>query len=217
MVYPKHNRFVVRGSFGSTKEIWSNTLHFNSVVAGGPDNVPSEWDEGDIETALRSFYSSSFISQSAKVTGWRGYQIGADGRVIGNELRAVDYDTPFGGGGAVKYPPQVALVLTLVGADRGPGKFGRIFIPSPTHSIVEATQEIASGGVDDTLNTFKSYVEALLNAMYDPSDIGENLVNVSKVGLGTGQPVVEYRCGLALDTLRTRRNKLLENYAVLSA
>lgn len=217
MPYPVHNKFVVRGVFASTKEIWSNSLHFESTFGGGSDNTPSDWDGSAVTAAVNAFYGGTACSGSAKVTGWRGYQIGADGKTVSGSKRIEEYASPVPGASSTRYPPQVSLVVTLVGADDGPGHFGRIFLPSPGKALVDSTQEIASGSADEVLADFKTYVEALKDAMYDASFVGESLLNVSKVGSGAKQDVVSYKCGLALDTIRTRRNKLLENYQTLAA
>lgn len=217
MTFLKHNRFVVRGEFGNEVEIWSNSLHFKTEFPAQSDVLPQDWDEGDVTAAVDAFYGSALFGDSCKVTGWRGYQIGADGRLIGNNIKIVEYATPVPGSGTTRYPPQVALCISLWAANRGPAQHGRVFLPSPARQLVGSTQTVTSGDTTEYLAAFKTYIEALKDAMYPITAEGECLENVSKVGAGTNQEVVEYRAGQALDTIRTRRNKLLENYTILSA
>lgn len=217
MPFPKHNRFVVRGEFGSSVEIWSNSLHFTSEFEGAPDNQPQDWDEGDVTDAVNAFYSSALFADSCYVTGWRGYQIGADGRLIGDNIKIVEYDTRVPGSGTTRYPPQVALVMSLWASSRGPAQHGRLFLPGPARQVRGATCDLSSGDTTEYLAAFKTYVEALKDAMFGLVDTGEALLNVSKVGTGHKQEVSEYRCGQALDTVRTRRNKVPEAYTVLAA
>lgn len=216
MTFPVHNRLVVRGQLGDTKEVFSNVLHFPSDVSVGPDVLPEDWDTGAMETAIRSLYEDSLISGAVHVTGWRGYQIGADGRVKDGHKVVVDFTTRGSGGGLHKYPPQVALVITLVADNDGPAHFGRVFLPIPNRATLSTTLEMAPGDADSSLLVFRTYLNGLLDAMYPETVIGEGPCNVSKVGTGTLQRVTSLKCGLALDTIRTRRNKLLENYQELS-
>jgi hypothetical protein len=218
MVWPIHNRLVVRGTLGTGKEIFSNSLHFTSVASLGTDTHPGDWDEGDVSDAVAAFYGSLNFGSSAKVTDWRGYTIGTNGRLQGNQMVRHDYATPVPGAGGFKYPPQIAQVLSLHAADRGPAQRGRIYLPMPTVTVTGTTFEMASVDAQALLADFKTYIEALKNAMYPTLTINENLVNVSQGGSGgTMQVVSEYRMGRVLDTVRSRRNKLLEEYEVLSA
>lgn len=216
-VWPRHNRFVVRGSLGTGKEIWSNTLHFPSVITAGPDNNPPDWDEADVSTAVAAFYGSLNFCDSMKVTDWRGYSIQTTGKLSPTDTPTRhDYTTPIpGGAGLVKYPPQIAQVLSLHANARGPAQRGRIYLPMPTVSIDGGTFEMATVDAQGMLTAFKTYVNALLNAMYGSTTIGEGLINVSGgPAVGTLQKVTEIRMGRVLDTVRTRRNKLLEEYQV---
>jgi hypothetical protein len=219
MTFPEHNRFVVRGQFGTTKEIWSNVLHFTSSQTFPTQDVhpQSDWDGSAITSAVNAFYGSSLFSANVRTTGWRGYTIGANGRFTDQNILVNDYDTPNSAGGTNRYPPQVALALTLTADNRGPARLGRVFLPSVSTGFDGPTCEISSGGADDLLAAFKTYVEALKDAMYPLAASGESLLNVSKIGTGTLQKVTSYRCGLVLDTIRTRRNKLVENYRELGA
>lgn len=217
MPFPLHNRFVVRGEFGNSVEIWSNSLHFETVAAGHADVMPADWDEGDVSAAVDAFYGSALFADSCYVTGWRGYQIGADGRMTGDNLKIVEYSTRVPGSGTTRYPPQVALAMSLWGASRGSAQHGRVFLPGPARQVRGATCDLSSGDTTEYLAAFKTYIEALKDAMYPSFAFGESLINVSKVGAGRRQTIVEYRCGQALDTIRTRRNKVPEAYTVLSA
>jgi len=219
MPYPKHNRFVVRGNFGTSGEEWSYGLKFTSDVTAGADVLPQDWDVSAITGAVNNFHDNSYFATSTLVTGWRGYQIGADGRLIGDNMHREDYTTFVGGGGTTKYPPQVALVMTLAAPSRGPAHLGRCYLPGVTLAVDASTFLLSNtSGVNVVLADFKTYVEALLDAMYDSFTVGEGLVNVSPSGAsGTIQEVSEYRCGRVLDTMRSRRRSLPESYEVLAA
>ena len=214
----KFNKFVVRGSFGSSPEIWSNTLHFMTEFTAHPDVLPGDWDEGAVTSAVTAFYGSSHFSTTCKVDGWRGYQCDDMGRLIGNNMKRVDYTASTQGAGTNRYPPQVALVMSLHANDRGLGQRGRVYLPGIVTTIDDNTYLVSVANCTTFLGDFRTYIEALKDAMFPSTVSGEALLNVGGKGSAqVGQAVTEYRMGRALDTLRTRRNKLLEEYEVLSA
>jgi hypothetical protein len=217
MVYPTHNRLVVRGKFSGSPEIWSYGLHFNSVIPAAADVLPGDWNATNVTNALNAFHSTSSFATTTQLWGWRGYQIGPDGRTIGNNLKVVEYASAIAGTGSLKYPPQVALAMTLQASARGPARLGRCFLPGPSLSIQTVDMKVLASDTTTLLNNFKTMIEALKNAMYPVTVVGESLVNVSRSGSGVMQDVTKYRCGRALDTIRTRRNKLVEDYQELSA
>lgn len=217
MPWPKHNRLVVRGTIGTTKEEWSYSLKFNSEIPTASDVLPQDWDQSAVTAALVAFHHTANFQAGFAVTGWRGYQIGSDGNLIGDNMVRVDDITGGGGTGSRLYPPQVCLVLSLWADNRGPAQHGRIYLPGPNAAIDQNTATATTTAVQLVLADFKTMVEALKDAMYDPLIVGESLVNVSPAGTGVLQKVTEYRCGVVLDTMRSRRNKLVENYQLLSA
>jgi hypothetical protein len=217
MVFPTHNRLNVRGIFDGTPEIWSYGMHFPSVVTAGPDVQPGDWNESAVTAALAAFHSSSILSSKTRLTGWRGYQIGPDGRTIGNNLKVVELDPGTVGAGTHRYPPQVTTVVSFVAGNRGPAKFGRCYLPGPAGSINITDSRMTAGDAMTVATTFKTLVEALLNAMYtDVLHVGEELVNVSRSGEGVFQTVETVRVGRVFDTMRSRRNKLVEDYQEVS-
>lgn len=217
MPFPKHNRLVVRGTFAGTPEIWSYSMHFTTEVTAGADVLPQDWNVANVTAALTTLHTSSKFASSTRLTGWRGYQIGPDGRTIGDNLRVVELGTPVVGVGTPRYPSHVSLVVTTEGASRGPARLGRFFLPSPAISIDTTDLRLAASDLTTLLASLKTCVESLKNAMYPVEVIGESMVNVSQLDGGVMQNVVKYKCGRVLDTMRSRRNKLVEDYQELAA
>jgi hypothetical protein len=211
-------KFVVRGTLGTTPEIWSNSLHFKADSALPGDRTPADWDQSAVTNAVNAFYTSSLFSHAVKTVGWRGYHLNDQQHLIGNEMVRVDYGAPVASSAGAAIPPQVSLVLTLLADNRGLAKRGRIFLPMPTAQPDPDTFLITVGKAHEYLDAFKTYVEALKNAMFPALTINESMVNVGGKGSAMViQDVTEYRCGRVLDTMRTRRNKLLEAYEVQAA
>lgn len=217
MPYPKHNRLVIRGKFNSTPEIWTYSLKFKSVVTGGIDVLPQAWNATAVTAAINAFHNTAQFGSATEVWGWRGYQIGSDGLLVGDNLKIVEYSSAIAGTSANILPTQVAAVLSLQGANRGPARNGRCYLPGPASNLSTTDRRMSVAYTTSLLSTFKTMIEALKNAMYDVTVLNESLVNVSPSGTGVMQDVVKYRCGRVYDTVRTRRNKMLEDYQELSA
>jgi hypothetical protein len=215
MPVPTHFKFSMRGRFNNTPEIWSFGFHMSRIQAGFPDAELNDIDESAVTSAFTTLIegpSDAAISTNVKVVDWRAYVIGTDGRMVGNPL-FVDLSTSdIGGAAGNRYPPQVALAVTLVADNRGPARFGRLFLPGPAEAM----------GNDMRLSVASAtgYAEAVTNFLKDVSDAidlggtesaqGENISSRGTGGQGTRQTIDHVEVGRVLDTLRTRRNNLLE-------
>jgi hypothetical protein len=216
MPVPKHFRFSFRGIFTNTPEQWNFGFNMSTLLTDIPDPGVDDITTEDVTSAFQTFIagpSDAAISERVKAMDWRAYLIGTDGRMEGNPL-FVDVSTEsIQGSAANRYPPQVALAVTLVGANRGPARFGRFFIPGPAEAL----------GTDMRLSVASAtgYAEAATNFMKDVSDTldfslansssGLNISSRGSGGEGTKQEIDHIEVGRVLDTLRTRRNALLED------
>lgn len=210
---PSHFRFTARGTFTGTPEIWSFGWHFNRVVVGGTDAGLSDIDESAVTTALGTFFGQGIMDSGVLLTDWRAYVIGTDNKMEGNGplLHDATGDDIHGSGGKI-YPPQVALCVTLVADNRGPARFGRMYLPGPALSLGTDRRY-----TDTQCDSIATAVSAFLKDVSDAIDIPGTIqsaaaCNVSSrpAGGGTIQDVDHVEVGRALDTLRTRRNQLLE-------
>jgi hypothetical protein len=211
MPVPTHFRFTARGVFAGTPEAWSFGLHMKRKLTGVADVPLENIDEGAVTAAFAGFFATA-IGSTTDMQDWRAYVIGTNGKMEGNPLIVDVVDDAIGGGSSPVFPPQIALAVTLVGADRGPARFGRFYIPGPTSAI---------GGdlrISDTAAAaYRESATALLKGVADAIDEGistEDIgaVNVSSRGgpSGTIQNVHHLEVGRAYDTLRSRRRSLDE-------
>jgi hypothetical protein len=215
MAVPTHFKFSFRGRFNNTPEIWSFGCHFDRIVVAGPDADLSNIDEGAVTAALTTLIegpSDAAISTNVKVVDWRAYVIGTDGLMEGNPL-FVDLSTEdIGGAAGNRYPPQIAAVVTLVADNRGPARFGRMYLPGPAEAIANDMRlsETSAAGYAESVTDF---LKAVSSAIDLPGTIeSAGACNISKRGgsEGTIQSIDHVEVGRVLDTLRTRRNNLLE-------
>lgn len=214
MPVPIHFKFTARGVFTNTPEQWSFGFHMSRETALWSDPSTGAINVGQVTAAFAAFLggSGAAVSDKVKMTDWRAYQISTDNRMAGNPLVV---DTTTGGPQGVatnKYPPQVALCATLVANNRGPARFGRFYIPGPTQPL-DADMRISNNDATNAAQAVTTLLKSVSDAIDLPLTQGSaEGVNVSVRGgpQGTLQVIDHVEMGRALDTIRTRRNALLE-------
>lgn len=212
MPVPTHFKFVFRGEFVGTPEIWSFGVKFNRHVEGQADANIGDVNDGPITTAFDTFMAGGAegFGTWARATDWRLYQIGTDGRMEGNPLFVDCTGLGIQGGAAPVYPPQIALVVTTVGDDRGPARFGRFYLPAPTATFA-ADGRLTVQKATDYATHVTTFLKAISAAIDLPLTVGSSSgVNISDRGGGVKQEIDHVEVGRVLDTLRSRRNHLLE-------
>lgn len=122
---------------------------------------------------------------------------------------------------ALSYPPQVALAVTLQGARRGPGQFGRFYLPGPNMALQADAR--MSKAHQQTANEFvRTFLLACRDAYAIPSSpdvVDANPVNVSSLGNGTAgtiQIIERAGVGRVFDTVRRRRRQLGEDRVLIN-
>jgi hypothetical protein len=106
--------------------------------------------------------------------------------------------------------------VTTVAANRGPARFGRSYLPGlgkplGTDGRLAAADAAAYGAA------FSQLLDDIGHAIDAPGTPQQTFaVNVSDrpAGSGTKQKIVHVETGRAMDTLRSRRNKMLEDRQV---
>jgi hypothetical protein len=206
----RHLRMVVGGT-GYPGEIWSWGLNMiynfeGQAVPDAPDAVPQA-----VIDAVQTFHSSSARMGIAAALRWiKLNEIDETGHYA-NQHDTVVYDFPnpvYPNSGAGNYPPaQLSMAVTLrTNRARGPASRGRFYIPYAAVSIENSglVQLSQAQGLADSASTLVS----ALNAALDGWDVGV----VSDVGNGAQEPVRSVEVGRVPDTIRRRRNQLLEQY-----
>jgi hypothetical protein len=210
---PTHFKFVFRGVFVNTPEEWSFGCKFSRTNPGEADAGYDDIDQGAVDAALGTLLGNAYFHAGVKATDWRAYVIGTDGHMETNAplLREFESGNPQGSSGN-RQPPQIALVATLIGADKGPAHFGRLFLPGPAKAVSDDLRlniTDATGYADLVTQFLKDVSDAIDLEVLNQSAC----VNVSPSGgggAGTIQEVDHVEVGRVYDTLRTRRRQLLE-------
>jgi len=213
MPVPTHFQFIFRGTFVNTPEEWSFGAKFSRANAGEADAGLDDIDDEAVSTAFGTLLGNAYFHAGVKAADWRAYVIGTNGKMEGNGplLHEFESGNPQGSSGN-RQPPQIALVATLVGANKGPGHFGRLYLPGPAKAVADDLRL--------TITDSTGYLDLVTDFLKDVSDAIDlevltqsACVNVSPIGGGgdgTIQEVDHVEVGRVYDTLRTRRRSLLE-------
>jgi len=212
MPYTPHFLFSYGGTIGTQGEIWSNNIRFHSAA-----DLDADPDEAAWLAAAQPFVSAlmtgsgSKIASNTKCTYLKLNKIGADGHYVSNtesNTRFLSGASIITGASVPRHPFQVSLAITwLTDFARGRGSKGRIFSPSLTAEVDEEGRI----GPTDTLsiaNAYKSFLNSLGGIGGVP---GDALKAVVASGInGAVNPIKSVSVGNVPDTMRSRRNKLVE-------
>jgi hypothetical protein len=151
------------------------------------------------------------IIQRASLRSIKLNRIGADGKYVDPVTMEHIYPAPIAGGSTgIDVAPQLTMAATLRTAiPRGRGSRGRMYLPPTQYGAVVSTDgrvAVASaqgqaGSVVDLINR--------LNTTY--TLIGRVGV-ASNAGAGRFEHVTQVSCGRVVDTMRSRRSTLDEDY-----
>lgn len=212
MPFDEHSRLVWSGCFAATfggpeAERWSCSLSTGAaVVIGDPDVIPES-----IVTAVKNFHAraGSAISTFARLDTVKYNKITAGGAGVGGLYAdPVTRSSLFarlsgGGGGAVVPPTQVAWKVTLDDGSRNPRARGGFYIPMPAAAV--DTNFVATPAAQDALlASVKTFLQEIATQTQQPIVVASSIAG--------NIPVSRIRVGAVLDTIRSRRTSLAENY-----
>lgn len=214
MVYPApFIRLVLGGGLYANSEQWTCSLSIanGSNELAAPDEVPT----AVIDACVEWITSANNFSTGADLRWIKFNLIGPNGRYTEDATVRYDFSgTLPKGAQATTPPPQIALAHTLrTDAERGRAARGRFYAPLPGRNL-------ASSGMLGTSDQ-QAYVTAATEFLNDlnyamstyVTDGGVPRVAVmSDIGSGVMRPVKNVAVGRVLDTIRSRRSSLTENY-----
>lgn len=150
---------------------------------------------------------------AAQLTSIKLNRIGTDGLYMDPDAIESLTGTPISGGGTATLPAQLSLVTSLRGiAPRARAGRGRMYFP-PTSvcGAVTADGRLGSGDALGSAQGVRNLFGAI-NDVYLAASIPSVVGIASKAGLGAFQGVDVVSVGRVVDTMRSRRNKLAEDY-----
>lgn len=213
MPVPTHFKFTFRGIFNNSPEQWSFGAHFKRDVGSAEDSGVDDINQGAVTSALSALMQNVGMGGDVWATDWRAYEIGTNGKMQNNPLLVdVSSDTSCRGNSTNRFPPQIATCITLVANNRGPARYGRFYLPGPSASMASDWRmtEANAAAIAETVTTFLKSVADSIDLTL-PTTSSECLnVSVRGGADGTKQTVDHVEVGRVFDTIRSRRNKLLE-------
>ena len=199
-------RLVAQGSIYSSED-WSFSMSLmHGPVGGGtpPDTVPPP-----IVTAFTTFITTPnlFISE-VRLEMLKLNHIGTDGRYTEPETVFHEFQPPIAGTGSGYLPAQIAFCVSLqTGVSRGRAHAGRFYLPGPSVPLSQ------SGTIPPAnLLSIKAPVDKLLQDINGTFNDEWVIGVTSSIGTGAEHPVTNARYGHVLDTIRSRRASLVEDY-----
>lgn len=217
MVYVPHLRVTMSGRLGTNAEgaeEWSTGFALVLPPGEAVDLLPTT-EFNTIRDLLAGWISSAnaCISNAVFLTEVQCAAIGADGRYIrtpeGGYLRQQHFfgeAAPRGARTSNRHPYQVAYVVSLRTLRAGaPGK-GRMYMPCPAGEV-DIFGHISTADRDAMLTAARGTLAAVRSTVQPEFQVA---VVSSK---GVWSPVTAVRVGRVLDTHRSRRGDLAEEYA----
>jgi hypothetical protein len=209
-----HIKIVVRGVFTGSPEIWSYSMKFTKDADLSRDADVSDITTAEVTSALDAFHRTALFQNNTKVTEWRAYDIGSNGRMVGNPL-LVDVSTLniVGTQSTRNYPTDVALCVTTQGADRGHARFGRFYLPGPGLGL-DGGRLIPVSDVNNMLSALVPFLKDVSDQIDIPDSplASSSMVNISNDASSTHQLVDKVKIGRVYDRISRRRNALDEEY-----
>lgn len=218
MAYPQN---FIRLSFGgniyTNKDIWSNTINFGA----GSIDMPVSYFEAvsaeieNMKTKIETWFKTAgMISQYCDLAWVKLALIGKDGKYVTNPA-VYDFATPVKGSATGAVEPQRSLAVTFETYRlRAPGRYGRIFIPmyatsvgndglvaAPTAAVVNAATKTLLDGLNDLFTD----TGAIVGQDVDAIVLSEKTTSHA--------PILKVKTGRVVDTIRSRRNKIKEEYS----
>lgn len=212
MPYAPHIRVTALGRLGATGERFAYGLNMSALGANPTvtANFPT-WD--DIAADIRDFHGSQSanLSATAILEEVKFASIGPDGKYTSDPYLVDVADAPGGVAANAFVLPQTALAVSLNTARRGPTGKGRFYLPMVSRSVDPVTCLLSVADATTTATGTATLISNLNNQPGVDQFPGFQVVVASTKGYNT--PVTSVRVGRVLDTIRSRRRQLDEQYA----
>lgn len=164
-----------------------------------------------ISTKTADGYFASF-SSATSVSWAKLAVIDTSGKYVGDPKVATGTKR-VGSGGTSTPPPQLAVCVSLwSGSNFGRANHGRMYLPCPQpylSDISATTGQTPSGNaayLRDSVKTLISHATGEVSTILMPC----HPVIMSQRGLGETKPLLQISAGNVIDTMRSRRNNLVD-------
>lgn len=153
------------------------------------------------------------IGSSSLLTSVKVNRIGTNGLYMDPDTQEYVLPTPVGGIGSTRLIPQLSLVATLRGSDeRAKAGKGRMYFPASNLTVppLDTAGLVAAAEAQKYANGMISFFNRIQGA-YSGLSLNAVAGITSKAGTGAHQTVAKVTVGRVVDTMRSRRSKLVED------
>jgi hypothetical protein len=212
---PAHQLVTFSGTLGPAAapiEQWSFGVRF----ASNRFNTASDAVVGALAAAWGAAGSMQTIhNNTVNLTKVRVAQVDATGHVEQGTSGAFNQRdwvgvSPGGATGSTVYPPQCAVVASLISARAGATGKGRIFLPVTVKPLVATDLRMSITDAQSIADATKVFLNLLVAV--DPSSPVQTKGPVVASSKGYLSPVLSVRVGRTIDTMRSRRRDIPEGY-----
>lgn len=228
MPYPReHMLMVVNGTLGTDRTAPFERFSFGIRFIPGNTLPMAALDNDEVGKGLAASFQQRWrnplggVTDMAQLESMKWNRIGTDGKYVNDTSREIGFDPAvgFGGQNRTSYlPPQCSLAITLrTGKTRGLARWGRFYLPAPGFQVDNNTGQISTTDRVGAANVWGSWLDGLTTQL-GGTTVGMIPVVMSRGRNGTGpgafNPVTAVEVGGVIDTMRSRRASIAENYAV---
>lgn len=205
-------------------ETWTNGLRFLKNTGAAFNDAAAMTFAQDCATDLTNFYSQLFFHTGLKLEYVKVNNIGPDGKYASADSSNTYFlpAAPAGTGGSA-HAPQIACVATLLtAAQRGLANKGRLYfggLAREAFPVDPATGRLPIANRD----AFNAHVGTLLTALNNNpgldaefGGLDAHVISKGRIAIeGPARKIVGVRTGRVLDTMRSRRSNLAEEYSAV--
>lgn len=203
-------------------ETWTNGLRFLKNTAASFSDAAAQSFMTDCAVDLTNFYNQTFFHTGMKLEYLKCNNIAPTGRYASTDSSNTKFlTTPVPGTGSTAHAPQIACVATLTTAvERGLANKGRLYfggLDRTNFPVDPATGRLPVANRD----AMNAHVQTLLVALNNNpgldaefGGLDAHVVSKGRLALeGPARKVTGVRTGRVLDTMRSRRTSLAEEYS----
>lgn len=221
----KNLKVTFGGRMYGGQEIWTNGItlgHEDKDFAGFPVKG-DDAARNDIVDDIKRWFASpeASISMFATLEWVKFAVVDTNGRYASTDDGdyesnvTIDFE-PVPGNHNERIAPQLSVALTMeTNVRRGAGRYGRIYPPltgSVTSSGYDERQSVRAEGFAKLIADINDSADSPL----DQEEFAPRVIVASGVREGRNASVTNVKVGRIIDTQRSRRNALTEDYVTLS-
>lgn len=215
MAYSRQHLRITWGGSLPGLEQWSTGVRMTGSGTSAGQGAVTQASVDNVAGIIDAWWSraTTWVHERAQLDWVKLAAIGTDGHYLGEPATfSFVGDNPGPVSNSVMLPNQVCYVVTLETDSRfGLARVGRCYVPLPAFQA-GTDGRIPSNLVGEAAESFGGLLTGLNTGFGADLTEEARVVVMSAAGSGVTRPVIGVRVGDVLDTMRSRREALRENY-----